>query len=340
MRGIDIRPMDDGDVDRVVALLAEALGPAPGGVDRRELFVWKHLASPFGRSIALVAEAGGEIVGLRAFMRWPLATGEGEGEVVHAVRAVDTATSPAMQRRGVFSALTRAGLEECRRQRIALVFNTPNSRSLPGYLQLGWRPVARWPVRILPRRSVKMARAAFRRDLRAGPGLEVPGEAADDAGIFLERRSAWVQGLVRRAAAGTTALHTPRTMAYLRWRYASGPIRYVAAGRGEAMVAARVRRRGPLTEAVICESLASPEGERDLRGLLRGFPAAVGADHGVVLGGTAWREEGVARRAGYRRIPHAGMTFVVRLLEAKTAGGWDPLDARSWALTLGDLEVL
>jgi predicted N-acetyltransferase YhbS len=337
MSGIDIRPMEDGDVDGVVALLAKALGPAPGGVDRRELFVWKHLANPFGRSIALVAETDGEIVGLRAFMRWRLATREGE---VQAVRAVDTATSPAMQRRGVFSALTREGLWECRRRRIALVFNTPNSKSLPGYLKLGWRPVARWPVRVWPRRRLEIARAALRRDLGAGPGVEVPAEAGGDARTFLEQRAAWVEELLGRAMAGTAALHTPRTMAYLRWRYTGGPIRYVVAAEGRALVVARIRRRGPLTEAVICESLASPGGQRDLWGLLRGLPASVGADHGVVLGGTAWHGEQVARRAGYRRIPRAGMTFVVRpVQERRNAAGPDPLSPGSWALTLGDLEV-
>ncbi len=70
---VHTRPMEDGDVPAVVRLLDEALGPAPGGVDRRELFEWKHLRNPFGRSIALVAEAGGDVVGLRSFMRWRLA---------------------------------------------------------------------------------------------------------------------------------------------------------------------------------------------------------------------------------------------------------------------------
>ncbi len=43
-----------------------------------ELFAWKHIDNPFGRSIILVAEAEGTIAGLRAFMRWELTTPGGE----------------------------------------------------------------------------------------------------------------------------------------------------------------------------------------------------------------------------------------------------------------------
>ena len=105
------RPMTDDDVGVVVELLDRALGPAPGGTDRRALFEWKHLANPFGRSIALVAELDRRIVGFRSFMRWELASAGGR---ISAVRAVDTATDPGVQRRGIFSRLTLEGLDVCR----------------------------------------------------------------------------------------------------------------------------------------------------------------------------------------------------------------------------------
>src|SRR5437870_11646883 len=109
---ITIRPMKDTDVPAVVQLLSLSLGSRPGGAERRDLFEWKHLRSAFGRSIALVAEAEGRIVGLRTFMRWRFAAA-GIPDEVDAVRAVDTATSPDVRRRGVFSALTKAGLAAC-----------------------------------------------------------------------------------------------------------------------------------------------------------------------------------------------------------------------------------
>ena len=47
------------------------------------------------------------------------------------------------------------------------------------------------------------------------------------------------------------------------------------------------------------------------------------------------------KKAGYRRLPRAGMTFVVRRVEgvALPAGAPDPLVPASWSLSLGDLEL-
>ena len=71
MGDIEIRPYGPTRTSTRSSICSgRALGPAPGGADRRELFVWKHLDNHFGRSIALVAEEDGGIVGLRAFMRW------------------------------------------------------------------------------------------------------------------------------------------------------------------------------------------------------------------------------------------------------------------------------
>ena len=165
MSDLTIRPMRDADLDAVVKLLTTSLGPAPGGADRRALFVWKHLENHFGRSIALVAEDDEGLLGLRAFMRWEF---DGPGGPYRAVRAVDTATHPRAQRRGIFSRLTTAALEACREDGVDLVYNTPNEKSLPGYLKMGWTRVTKWPVSIKVRRPFALASAAVRRDLSAG----------------------------------------------------------------------------------------------------------------------------------------------------------------------------
>ena len=62
---------------------------------------------------------------------------------LRAVRAVDTATHPDHQGRGLFTALTLHALEACRAEGVAFVFNTPNDVSRPGYLKMGWREVGR-----------------------------------------------------------------------------------------------------------------------------------------------------------------------------------------------------
>ena len=331
---IDVRPMEDDDVDAVVDLLGRALGPGPGGADRRELFVWKHLRNPFGRSIALVAEDEGRLVGVRAFMRWRFGTAD--GAEVEAVRAVDTATAPEVQRRGVFSSLTRAGLERCAAEGIPLVFNTPNSKSLPGYLKLGWREVAQWPMWLRVRRPVKMAGAAVRRDLSSGGPVAPGSDRLRTADELLGRAN-----LEPVSASPTAAgLSTRRSGAYLRWRYAEGPLPYhgLFADDPPALVLARIRSRGSLTEAVVCEALGDSGA---LSGLLREVPRAAKADHAVAHFGRGSAAHEALRGAGYRRLPKAGMTFVVRPVEGVSPppGSPDPLAASSWSLSLGDLEL-
>ena len=326
---VHTRPMEDADVPAVVRLLAEALGPAPGGVDRRELFEWKHLRNPFGRSIALVAEASGDVVGLRCFMRWRLA-GAGGVRALATVRAVDTATSPTMQRRGIFSRLTREALAACEAEGVSMVFNTPNDRSRPGYLKMGWQVVAVWPLWVRARRPSRLASAVLRRDLRSGPGVSAPAGSslvpAEEA-LSAERAPRSIEPEV---------LHTARSLEYLRWRYVEGPLAYHVLSGGGATVIARLRSRGPLREAVVCEALAPEGAQDDLRELLRILPREAGADHAVAHFGTGWPGRGELRRAGYVRPPRAGLTFTVRPVSPSEP---DPLHAASWSLALGDLEV-
>jgi GNAT superfamily N-acetyltransferase len=322
--------MADDDVPAVVRLLDQALGPAPGGVDRRALFEWKHFRNPFGRSIALVAELDGAVVGLRSFMRWRLA-GDAGVRALSAVRAVDTATSPAVQRLGIFSRLTAEAVASCETEGVSLVFNTPNDRSRPGYLKMGWKEVAVWPVWVKARRPHRLAVAALRRDLRSGPGVEPPGTTAlvPAAEVFSS---------AARAPRGVEpeALHTPRSLEYLRWRYAEGPLAYHVLSRGAATVVTRLRARGRLREAVVCEAFGGAGAEEDLRELLSSLPREAGADHAVAHMGPGWPGRAELRPSGYRRLPRGGITFTVRPV---TPSRPDPLDAASWSLALGDLEV-
>lgn len=106
-------------------------------------FRWKHEENFFGRSKIIVATCQNRIVGLRTFMHWKWANAE---EEVAAVRAVDTATDPAFQGKGIFRMLTLQAVEECRSEGVDLVFNTPNPISKQGYLKMGWVESGRMPL--------------------------------------------------------------------------------------------------------------------------------------------------------------------------------------------------
>ena len=64
-----IRELREDEVPAAVSLVGDSLGQ--GAIPRTEAFWrWKHEQNPFGRSPTLVAEANGELIGLRAFLRW------------------------------------------------------------------------------------------------------------------------------------------------------------------------------------------------------------------------------------------------------------------------------
>ena len=128
MRAIDIREATAGDADAIVTLLGTSMARA-GDERFGRLLAWKHEANPFGRSLQWVMVDGGQVVGYRAFMRWEFV---GLGRSWRAVRAVDTATHPDHQGKGIFKALTLHAVDVARDDGVDFVFNTPNDQSRPG----------------------------------------------------------------------------------------------------------------------------------------------------------------------------------------------------------------
>jgi GNAT superfamily N-acetyltransferase len=327
--GVSVRPFVDEDLPRVLDLLEASLGGGPAGRRPPEFFGWKHLDNPFGRSLLLVAEHQGRLIGLRAFMRWRFRTGEQE---LAAVRAVDTATHPDFQGMGVFSRLTREALEAIDGQ-AALVFNTPNGKSGPGYLKLGWREVGRMPVAVRVRRPLRLLAGS------RGRSRPVPTVAAGPAALALKDEHA-VAALLGREPA-TTRLATPRTVEYLRWRYGAAPLldyRAVTEERGGELTGLamfRVRPRGSLWEATVAEVLAGGSAAVARR-LLRRVALAAPVDHLTLHAPARSSLVRAARAGGFLPSP-AGIHLVVN---PRTAGiRPDPTRLDAWALSLGDLEV-
>jgi GNAT superfamily N-acetyltransferase len=328
---LELRPYEDADEANVVALLRTAMGEGPSGSRSTAYFRWKHIDNPFGRSLMLVATKDGMLVGLRAFMRWRFVS---EDATVDAVRAVDTATHPDARRMGIFSQLTQAALGTLRDEG-ALIFNTPNEKSLPGYLKLGWKAVGRVPVSIRVVRPVSFARHVRARDASGDLG-KVDAPTAGDV-----LADSWMPALLSRSAERTThRLETPRTVAYLRWRYsaASGlDYRAVTTGAGNASGVAifRVRMRGALREATITELLTADDDVATTRRLLSEVRRAAAVDH-VAYRPLVRSRAGSPARFGF--IPaRSGATLVVNDLTGLRAVDPQRLDA--WSLSIGDLEV-
>jgi GNAT superfamily N-acetyltransferase len=329
-----VRPYEEQDEPGVLDLLTASLGEGPAGGRAPEFFRWKHEDSPFGRSLMFVAEADGRIVGLRAFMRWEFRSGE---STLHAVRAVDTATHPDYQRLGIFSALTREALNSL--DGVDFVFNTPNEKSLPGYLKLGWSVVEEIPISLRVRRPLRFIGRLRGSRGSADQALDRPSVQAEVGEAVLQDE---LSALLDEAAAPDLRLSTDRHLAYLRWRYSSAPFldyRVVSeerAGRVVGLAIFRVRPRGRLWESTIAEVIVAPGDASAARSLFRKVVAASHVDHLTCSFPRSSDAARAARRCGFLPTP-GGMTFVVKPLRSEVDP--DPTAYRSWALSLGDVEV-
>jgi GNAT superfamily N-acetyltransferase len=315
---IHIRPFHDEDLTRVLDVMARALGEPPGLGRTPELFAWKHIHNPFGRSIMFVAESGSRVVGFRAFMRWRL-TLPG-GDELSCVRAVDTATDPAFHRRGIFRDLTMRGLDAASEDGVDLVFNTPNEASRPGYLKMGWTVVGSIGVMIRPRLGI----------LRKRRSDEYAWQPPDGG----NPTQAIARGALRGLRTTPAGLRTPRTQEYLRWRYASHPTaRYAIIGDETGAVVLRYNTRNGRQEAVVSE-LAGSAAAAVVRSAARTAPC----DYLVGWFGQNGPERRQAMLGGLVPVPRAvALTLVARPLRTL------PIDVgslRSWDLSLGDLELL
>lgn len=301
--------MEKDDLSRVLDVLRLALGEPPGLDRTAGLWRWKHIDNPFGPSIVLVAESGGRIAGVRAFMRWDLITPR--GDTLRCVRAVDTATHPDFHRQGIFRTLTEAAVDNAVSAGIHLIFNTPNPRSGAGYLKMGWSEVG--PIRVMVRPGLRL----LRRDLDGTSSID-----ADPGPPTVPIRD--------RAPLG---LRTARTPEYLTWRYGSHPTavyRSVTVGESAAVVRENSRRR---RSELVVSDLLGPRPGKALGEVARRSTAAYMV--GSFAAGSPERR--VAIRHAMLPVPRVrALTLYARPLD----GVDDVTDLDGWDISLGDLELL
>ncbi len=322
---IHVRMYRDEDLPAVLELLRASLGESPLLQRTPQLFRWKHIDNPFGRSVILVAEVNDTIVGLRAFMRWQLDHG---GHLIECGRAVDTATHPGYLRRGIFKRLTMEALEVAHEVGLQLIFNTPNEQSRPGYLKMGWSDVG--PIRVLirphPTRLLHARRESFPNlDELAPPATPIDSDwrPADDPAYGHSD-----------AESARTGLRTPRSSPYLKWRFAAHPkARYGAVVSASGTAVVRPNLRNGRAELIISDALGANPTEA-VRAAVRGSKA----DYDVAAFPPGSPGRRAAQRAGMISVPGvAALRLVARPIDALDIDLFNP---ESWRLALSDVELL
>jgi N-acetylglutamate synthase-like GNAT family acetyltransferase len=216
---MEIHEASESDIPEIVDLLKRSLGEDLMPKSER-YWRWKHIENPFGISPVLLCREAGELIGVRAFMRWEWTR---NGETYRALRAVDTATHPDHQGKGIFKKLTLALADQCTEGGDHFVFNTPNSQSKPGYLKMGWEEVSRLPVRINVQRPIRMMLNMIS---RAKGGKEISDDSID---YYISHPN--LGELINDHHRQMSLLVTRTSVPYLSWRYKNVPVaNYVAIG--------------------------------------------------------------------------------------------------------------
>jgi len=207
-----LRPATPEDKPAIIELMKQSLGETL--IPKSQAFWdWKHEKNPFGSSYVLLAEENNTLIGLRAFMQWQW---QWQGKPYRAIRAVDTATHPAHQGKGIFKKLTLQQLDYCKQDGVHFVFNTPNNKSKPGYLKMGWVEQGKMPLKLAVRKPLSLVYARFfQKDKFKNESLDPTPKQQWDASIF---------EMVKNVQVQDAFISTKVTPEYIQWRYAQNPL--------------------------------------------------------------------------------------------------------------------
>ena len=230
-----IREAKPEDLNSILEVLRASLGETSS---RKNEAVWnyKHVLNPFGKSLVLVAEENAEIIGVRAFMRWQWQTGE---KVFSAFRAVDTATHPDHQGKGIFKKLTLKALDIAKESGDHFIFNTPNTLSKPGYIKMGWKEVGNLKVSISIAFNLRSKEFKYNQ-VKNKDGL----------------KNVFFKNLMNKQK-DTGKFFTPKDAKYLDWRFKNCKLQqYLIYEDDSLFIAAYLKKRKKLNELRVSECIA------------------------------------------------------------------------------------
>jgi GNAT superfamily N-acetyltransferase len=317
---VTVRRATADDLPAILALLQASMHRQD---DPRfeQLFRWKHIDNAFGPSLMWVACDGERVIGFRVFMRWEF---QRDGATQRAVRAVDTATHPDFQGRGIFTRLTTRALDDARDEGIDFVYNTPNDQSRPGYLKMGWQVAGRAPAALRPTRI--MAIPALLQARTAASHWSEPTQIGVPFESLVERADSLQQLLVSRPPA--KRLRTAATVSSLTWRYGSPLLGYRAVLASEdvrdGVAFLRVRQRGRARETALVELIMPEHGNARL--LVRAVERACRRESDYLLAIGAVR--------GFVRVTRMGPVVTTRAVASDAPASIDDFE-----LSLGDVEL-
>ncbi len=319
---------DEAAVLRLLGGSFESWSGQVGGIDLGNFFRWKHLESPFGPSILIVAVAGGELAGFLAYMPWRLRAGD---HTLSTMRGVDLAVNPSHRRRGVAVALIRAGHERYIPRDVSFAWNNPNAASRSRVREAGLVGVDRLSAFTRPHLPLRIRRL-WGRSSPSGPPAVEAATAAETLAADID-----LPGAGASSPHGRVRLRTAIDLEFLRWRYGRFPVYHAVVARdrrgAHGIAVFRPHRYERFSVCHVSELVTAPGDARAARKLVA-----------MVRGASRWdsvvcrfpsRLE--AARCGF--VPASGGA-ALSIGSLKPGTSPDPRQRSSWALSLGDLELV
>lgn len=362
MSEYQVRPFRRGDREGFLALYERVFDR--DGSD--EWFDWKYAHNPYLDEVpVVVATLDGRVVGARAF--FPLAM-RGADRTALALQPADTMVHPDHRRNGLFTEMTRLGLDRYADREPEFCFNFPNSATLSGNRKLGWRVVGPVPTcyRINDPVSTLEGPDSFSKVGRAVPAVveqvirardQLAGRRRPTADVAVSRHGEVpvddLLAVARRTA--PDRLHARRDRTFFEWRFANPDWTYEAfvareAGRPVAAVVTGTQETGGLTVTTLCDVL--PLRGCDRRGPLSALLSRITeafADSELLAASPAAAPAGLMARHGFLRddVPPLSAVSDVTVMAVRPLGetsDWTFGDRRltdddSWRLSLAERDT-
>ncbi|WP_051205228.1 GNAT family N-acetyltransferase [Salinimicrobium xinjiangense] len=313
-----IREATEKDIPEIVEVLKASLGEDQLELSE-EVWRYKHINNPFGKSIVLLAEENKKIIGVRALMRWQW---QKEEKVFSALRAVDTATHPEHQGKGIFKKLTLQAVEIAKKEGVHFIFNTPNDKSRPGYLKMGWSEVNKIKI------GLKVPLNSFWKITQKRVSYSISLRSTDNK----------IQSLCtfwNRSQKDREKIFTPKSREFLRWRYEINPLQqYEVFASDDFYIAFYVKNRKGIKELRIADCIhgKGKEGEKNVRKELNRFSQIFNAQ--FISFSPSLMSPGVPSISG-----NFGPILTINSLNLEKEVNHVIFKMESWNNSIGDLEL-
>jgi hypothetical protein len=269
------------------------------------------------------------LIGVRSFMRWEWSK---KSYIYKCVRCVDTVVHPNYRRRGLFSIMTLKGLEIMKNEGVDFVFNTPNSKSLPGNLKMGWKEYGNTGLKV---RINNLVKSLYYRVAKS----EFSADLINEEHILNNLSTNYLADFISQSIQDESVLRKRISSDYLIWRYLDVPTHKYGVfidSQDRFLIFFRLNKRGKMRELRICDIIMKSVDEKAIKKAIKLLMNQYYVDLATLTGDNDFTFKSLANKVGFVSVGNRGLTMVLR--EVNT-----PIDKflnrDCWGYTSGDIEL-